>query len=151
VRASGTLSEPIYATPRVRASVIREARLVLAIYAAALGLSIAAQSTVLLWYWVIPALLGQPMLRFYLLAEHSGCPRTPDMLENSRTTYTNALVRFLAWNMPFHAEHHAWPSIPFHALPATNELIGGKLRKTAPGYVAALGEIWRTMRAGQAL
>jgi fatty acid desaturase len=151
VRASGTLSEPIYATGRVRASVIREARLVLAIYAVALGLSIAAQSTVLLWYWVIPALLGQPMLRFYLLAEHSGCPRTPDMLENSRTTYTNALVRFLAWNMPFHAEHHAWPSIPFHALPATNELIGGKLRKTAPGYVAALGEIWRTMRAGQAL
>jgi fatty acid desaturase len=151
VRAGGTLSEPIYATDRVRYSVVREARWVLAIYAVALGLSVAAQSTILLWYWVIPALLGQPMLRLYLLAEHSGCPRSPDMLENSRTTYTNALVRFLAWNMPFHAEHHAWPSIPFHALPATNAIIRDKLRKTAPGYVAALGEIWRTMRAGTAL
>jgi fatty acid desaturase len=151
VRAGGTLSEPIYATERVRRSVVLEARWVLAIYAMALGLSIATQSTVLLWYWVIPALLGQPVLRLYLLAEHSGCPRTRDMLENSRTTYTNALVRFLAWNMPFHAEHHAWPSIPFHALPATNALIRGKLRKTSPGYVAAMGEIWRTMRAGKAL
>jgi fatty acid desaturase len=100
---------------------------------------------------VIPALLGQPMLRLYLLAEHSACPRSLDMLENSRTTYTNAPVRLLAWNMPFHAEHHAWPSIPFHALPAANALIRSKLRKTSPGYVAALGEIWRTMRAGQAL
>jgi fatty acid desaturase len=151
VRAGGTLSEPIYATDRVRHSVVHEARWVLAIYAAALGLSVAAQSTILLWYWVIPALLGQPMLRLYLLAEHSGCPRSPDMLENSRTTYTNAPVRFLAWNMPFHAEHHAWPSIPFHALPATNAIIRDKLRKTAPGYVAALREIWRTMRAGTAL
>ena len=151
VRASGVLAETIYATDRVKQSVVREARWVLAIYAAALGLSIAAQSTILLWYWVIPAVLGQPMLRLYLLAEHSGCPRSPDMLENSRTTYTNVAVRFLAWNMPFHAEHHAWPSIPFHALPATNAVIRHKLRKTAPGYAAALGEIWETMRAGRAL
>jgi fatty acid desaturase len=60
-------------------------------------------------------------------------------------------VRFLTWNMPFHAEHHAWPSIPFHALPRTNALIRDKLRKTAPGYRAALSEIWQTMRAGKAL
>jgi fatty acid desaturase len=150
-RAGGSLGEPFYATDRLRQSVIHEARWVLAVYAVALGASIGAHSTVLLWYWVIPALLGQPMLRLYLLAEHSGCPRSPDMLENSRTTYTNPAVRFLAWNMPFHAEHHAWPSIPFHALPATNAVIRHKLRKTAPGYVAALGEIWKAMRAGQPL
>lgn len=151
LRASGILREPIYATDRVRRSVVIEARWVLAIYAAALVGSVASGSAVLLWYWVIPALLGQPVLRLYLLAEHSGCPRTLDMLENSRTTYTNALVRFLAWNMPFHAEHHAWPSIPFHALPQANTLIRDRLRKTAPGYRAALGEIWGKMRAGKAL
>jgi len=115
VRASGTLSEPIYATDRVRRSVVHEARWVLAIYAVALGLSIAAQSTVLLWYWVIPALLGQPMLRLYLLAEHSACPRSPDMLENSRTTYTNALVRFLPGtcrSMPNTTPGRPFPSTP---------------------------------------
>jgi fatty acid desaturase len=150
-RAAGILREPIYATDRVRRSVILEARLVLAIYAVALAGSIAAGSTLLLWYWVIPALLGQPVLRLYLLAEHSGCPRSRDMLENSRTTYTNALVRFLAWDMPYHAEHHAWPSIPFHALAQANALVSGKLRTTAPRYGAALGGIWRAMRSGKPL
>jgi fatty acid desaturase len=150
-RAAGKLTEPIYATDRVRRGVILEARLVLAIYAAALAGSIASGSAALLWYWVIPALLGQPLLRLYLLAEHSACPRSTNMLENSRTTYTNAPARFLAWNMPFHAEHHAWPSIPFHALPQANGLIRDKLRTTAPGYRAALREIWQTMLAGQAL
>ncbi len=150
-RAGGTLNEPFYATDRVRRSVIHEARWVLAIYAAALIGSIAAGSTVLLWYWVVPALLGQPALRLYLLCEHSACPRSADMLENSRTTYTNGLMRFLAWNMPYHAEHHAWPSIPFHALPQANTLVQSRLRTTAPGYCAALGGIWQTMRAGRAL
>jgi fatty acid desaturase len=151
VRACGRLPEPFYATERVRRSVILESRWVLAIYAAALVGSLIAHSAVLLWYWVIPAVLAQPMLRLYLLAEHSACPRSTNMLENSRTTYTNAPVRFLVWNMPFHAEHHAWPSIPFHALPQTNTLIRDKLRTTAPGYRAALGEIWQAMRAGKAL
>jgi fatty acid desaturase len=73
------------------------------------------------------------------------------MLENSRTTYTNGLVRFLAWNMPFHAEHHAWPSIPFHLLPQANAMIRNKLRTTSFGYRGAMGEIWAAMRAGRPL
>lgn len=150
-RAAGTLREPFYATERLRRAVIIEARVVLAIYAIALIGSVLAGTGVLLWYWVIPALLGQPVLRLYLLCEHAGCPRSADMLENSRTTYTNAPVRFLAWNMPYHAEHHAWPSIPFHALPQTNAVVRDRLRTTAPGYGVALGEIWRTMLAGKVL
>ncbi|MEZ5831998.1 MAG: fatty acid desaturase [Dongiaceae bacterium] len=150
-RAFGILREPFYATERVRRSVILESRWTLAIYVAAVAGSFATGSTALLWYWIIPAMLGQPMLRLYLLAEHSACARSRDMLENTRTTYTNAPVRFLAWNMPFHAEHHAWPSIPFHALPRTNALIRDKLRKTAPSYRAALGEIWGAVRAGKQL
>ena len=27
---------------------------------------------------------------------------------------TNPAVRLLMWNMPFHAEHHLYPFIPFH-------------------------------------
>jgi len=150
-RARGIAREPFYGTERVRRAVIVEARIVLAIYALALTASAATGSTLLLWYWVIPALLGQPFLRLYLLAEHSACPRSDNMLENSRTTYTNPLMRFLTWNMPFHAEHHAWPSVPFHALPRANALIRDRLRTTAPGYAAALRDIWQAMRAGKRL
>jgi len=130
---------------RQRAAVVREARILLAIYGAVAAASIVTGSVAPLTLWVVPALLGQPFLRLYLLAEHALCPLAPDMLENTRTTYTNRAVRFIAWNMPFHAEHHAWPSVPFHALPRVNELVRDRLKITAPGYVAVQREILRSL------
>jgi len=44
-------------------------------------------------------------------------PRGGEHVLNTRTTLTTRVVRFLAWNMPYHAEHHAMPSVPFHKLP----------------------------------
>jgi fatty acid desaturase len=59
-----------------------------------------------------------------------------DFWENTRTTLTGLPVRFLAWNMPFHAEHHADPSVPFHALPREHARERAKLKAVSPGYVA---------------
>ena len=92
-------------------------------------------SGVLLWLWFVPILLGQPFLRLYLLAEHGRCPPVASMLENSRTTITNRIVRFLAWNMPYHAEHHCFPMVPFHQLPALHQLAKPYLQTTEQGYV----------------
>lgn len=55
------------------------------------------------------------------MAEQTGCASTRDCLENTRTTLTLALVRLVAWNMPYHAEHHSYPAVPFHALPGLHE------------------------------
>jgi fatty acid desaturase len=117
-----------------RAAVTREARLMLAGYALLAAGSLALRSDLLLWLWVVPALLGQPFLRAYLMAEHGRCPPVADMLANSRTTFTTALVRRLAWNMPYHAEHHAYPAVPFHALPRFHELAKAHLKTTERGY-----------------
>jgi len=112
----------------------REARAMLAIYAlAALSL---VWSPVLLWVWVVPVILGQPVLRLYLLAEHGDCPQMADMFLNTRTTFTTALVRFLAWNMPYHTEHHVFPQVPFHRLPDLHARMRAHLRVTADGYAA---------------
>jgi len=121
---------------RGRAELVREARIFLAIYAAAAALSIALQSDALLIYWIIPALIGQPFLRLYLMAEHTGCALSSDMLANSRTTLSNSAVRFIAWNMPYHAEHHAFPAVPFHALPAAHRLLRSDLKVVAKGYLS---------------
>ncbi len=133
--ALGRVSAP-FVPLRGRAELVTEARVFLAIYAAAAVISVAAASDALLIYWIIPAILGQPFLRLYLMAEHTGCALSSDMLANSRTTLSNAAVRFIAWNMPFHAEHHAFPSLPFHALPAVHRLLRGDLKVIAPGYIA---------------
>ena len=141
-RALGRLPEPFYANERQRRAVIAEARIALAVYAAVAVLSLAAGSSAALVMWVVPALLGQPFLRLYLLAEHALCPLSGDMLENTRTTYTNGLVRFLAWNMPYHAEHHAFPAVPFHRLPQVNAVIRPRLTTTASGYRAVQRDIF---------
>jgi fatty acid desaturase len=63
------------------------------------------------------------------------------MLENSRTTRSLAPIRRLAWNMPYHAEHHAYPALPFHALPAAHDVLKASVAVQAPGYVAVHREI----------
>jgi fatty acid desaturase len=86
-------------------------------------------------YWIGPQLLGQPLLRAYLLAEHTGCTQDRDGLTNTRTTLTWAPVRLLMWNMPFHAEHHLFPSIPFFRLRDAHLLIRRRLAHVQPGYI----------------
>ena len=113
-----------FVPPRSRAALAREARCFVAIYLALAAGSFLLGTAALFWLWLLPVLLGEPFLRVYLLAEHTGCPHVPAMLRNTRTTFTTALVRFLAWNMPFHVEHHAWPCrARFHKLPAVHDIL----------------------------
>lgn len=121
---------PTPALPRIK----REARIMLALYA--LVLASLMVSPLLFWVWLLPVLLGQPALRLYLLAEHGDCPRVANMFENTRTTFTTAAMRFLAWNMPYHVEHHSFPAVPFHLLPELHAHIRAELKVTADGYVA---------------
>ncbi|RDD63856.1 fatty acid desaturase [Ferruginivarius sediminum] len=134
-QAMGRASSP-FLSPRDKPMVIREARVLIAVIALAVGGSVWLASDAVFVYVAIPALLGQPFLRAYLLAEHTGCPFVPQMLRNSRTTHTSALVRRLAWNMPYHSEHHAYPAIPFHALPDAHRLLRERIETQADGYVA---------------
>jgi fatty acid desaturase len=147
-RARGRTPEPFLAG-RVGLSVVQEAQMVLWTYVAIGGLSVVTGSTLALTYWVIPALVAQPLLRLYLLAEHTGCPFVPDMLANTRTTLTNAIVRFFAWNMPYHTEHHAFPSVPFHRLPALHRELRADLKVVGQGYIAVSREIARAAAAGK--
>lgn len=125
---------PGWVPPGAAGQVRREARAHLAVYAL-LGASLAF-SPAALWLWLVPVMLGQPALRLYLAAEHGDCPAVADMFLNTRTTFTNRLVRFLAWNMPYHAEHHVFPAVPFHRLPDLHRLTRDHLGQTAEGYAA---------------
>lgn len=125
----------VFVPDKGRAKIRKEARLFLFLYALLLALALALQSTVLVWTWVLPVLIGQPFLRAYLLAEHARCPHVANMLENTRTTFTTAVVRFVAWNMPFHAEHHSYPAVPFHSLPHFHRIVASHLRSTEHGYL----------------
>jgi fatty acid desaturase len=144
--ALGRGVEPFVPRYRRRA-IVYEARVTLRVYVAlgAAGWSLGCIAA-LLWLWVLPMLVGQPFLRVFLLAEHGGRPQTPDMLRNSRTTRSTAVVRALAWNMPYHSEHHAFPWVPFHALPALHTRIKQDLVGVAPSYAGTLIGLLRAAR-----
>jgi fatty acid desaturase len=48
---------------------------------------------------------------------------------------TNRAIKFLMWNMPYHAEHHAYPAVPWHALPALHQQIQVELKYTEESYL----------------
>jgi len=140
--ASGRADRP-WMAPSERRPLIIEARAYLTVYLAVAAVSIAVGSPAALVVWIVPWMVGQAFLRPYLLAEHTACAFTRDCLENTRTTLTWPLVRLFAWNMPYHAEHHAYPAIPFHALPRLHARVRGEIENLEPGYVRASVKVAR--------
>jgi fatty acid desaturase len=112
----------------------QEALCMLGFYSLLLAISVFLGTATLLYIWVIPVVIGQPLLRMYLLAEHTGCPHTNNMFSNTRTVYTNSAMRWLAWNMPYHAEHHSYAAVPFHRLADLHEMVDQYLESTNNGY-----------------
>jgi fatty acid desaturase len=137
-----------YVPAKGKGKIRLEARIMLALYAITF-LFIIAGYTWIFWCWVLPAILGQPFLRLYLLAEHGRCPPVANMFENTRTTFTTKIVRFVAWNMPYHAEHHAYPSVPFHKLPELHKLTREHLKVTSDGYITLQNEYLDHVRTEQ--
>ncbi|MEN9228048.1 MAG: fatty acid desaturase family protein [Gloeomargarita sp. GMQP_bins_120] len=137
----GDLQGCPYIPPEAQAAVRRSTAAQLAVYGLAIGVSAWAGRPWFLMDWVVPLAVGQPFLRFILLAEHTGCTYDDNPLTNTRTTLTGWPVRLLMWNMPFHAEHHFCPSIPFHALPKAHQKLRDKWAYLAPSYGAAHREI----------
>ncbi len=144
---TGRAKQPFVRDPEI-AGCVAEARWMWVGYIAIIAASLALESWAALIYWLGPILLGQPFLRLYLMAEHTGCAAGPDMIANTRTTLTNPIVRLIAWNMPYHTEHHVYPSVPFHALPALHEEMKPHLRVVEPGYLAVHRGLLRRLERG---
>ena len=69
--------------------------------------------------------------------EHLGLSHEDNILENTRSTRTNALMRWMCWQMQYHTAHHAFPSVPFHRLRELNRAMteGAGTPPHSMGYV----------------
>jgi len=124
-RASGIILEP-FIKPNEEAKIIAESRWHLAGYAAVLLVSFALGSWAALTFWLIPMIVTKPVHQLQNTIEHLGLSHAPDIMENTRSTRTNALMRWLCWQMPYHTAHHTFPAVPFWKLKALNEKIEAK-------------------------
>lgn len=116
----------------------------LAVYVAAI-ISIAMGYKFALYEFFLPAILAQPLLRAILITEHTGCSHDENGLTNTRTTLASFPIRLLMWNMPFHTEHHLYPSIPFHHLPEAHRELKTQLAHLAPDYISTNCEIVKSL------
>jgi fatty acid desaturase len=94
------------------------------------------------WAWApqllrlyLGTLFSHLLLSIYITCEHRGLPQEGSILERTRTFDPGPVVRFLFWNMPYHAEHHAYPAVPFHALPALHTELLPQLRHNVGGIL----------------
>lgn len=126
LHASGRLTaeEETFIPQMERWKVTLVARIYLAIFAAVIVACFATRSILPAMYVGLPTFYGGFMTIFFGLTQHSGLAE--DVLDhrlNSRTVYMNPVFRFLYWNMNYHVEHHMFPMVPYHALPALHEAI----------------------------
>lgn len=130
--AIGRFEDP-YLPKSTHGRLRQEARRMLVLYSVLAVFALFVWPT-LIWVWLLPLAFGFPVLRLYLLAEHGRCAKVVNMFENTRTTFTNVVVRFLAWNMPYHVEHHVYPQVPFYRLAEFHRVVQNHLRCTSDGY-----------------
>ena len=131
----GKLENMPYINDSAKNEVINSNRWQVLVYGMAIAISLIFQQSWFITWWLLPLALGQPILRFILLAEHTGCSYDDNPLTNTRTTLTWLPIKFMMWNMPFHAEHHLYPSIPFHALPQAHQELKEHFAVVEKGYV----------------
>jgi fatty acid desaturase len=144
VNATGRLGgeEATFVPESERYKVVRTARVWTAIYAATIAVALLAHS------WLPVVLIGGPrfygtfMHILYGLTQHAGLgENVTDHRLNTRTVRMNPLNRFLYWNMNFHIEHHMFPMVPYHRLPALHKEIQHDLPTPYPSMWAAYKEI----------
>lgn len=122
--------------------VFHEARISLAIYVVVIGASVYFRTILPLLYIGLPSLYGGWLYLYFGLTQHAGMPENVlDHRENCRTVLMNPVFRFLYWNMNYHAEHHMFPMVPFHALAQLHETVKADMPPPYRSSLAAYAEI----------
>ena len=146
-----TAEEVTFIPEHERRRVYWEARAWVALYALVVALAVVLGTFLPLMYVGLPSLYGRWLAHYFAFTQHAGlADNVLDHRLNSRTVYMNPALRFLYWNMNYHVEHHMFPMVPYHALPALHEELRADLPVPCRSSIAAYGEIlpalWRQMR-----
>ena len=118
----GIVTEP-YLPEYRRAELVREGRWHLAGYTAITVISVLTHSWAAVILWLAPMCVMKFTHQLQNTIEHLGLTHENDILANTRSTRTNGLLRWMAWQMQYHTAHHAFPAVPFHQLRELNKIV----------------------------
>jgi fatty acid desaturase len=148
--SAGALTEPYLPVSR-HAELVREARVHLAGYVLLALISVATRSWAAVYLWLGPMLLMKCVHQLQNTIEHLGLPHEANVLVNTRSTRTNALMRWLGWQMQYHTAHHAFPGVPFHRLRRLHQIVFTERGAAAPSmtYLGFQMAVLRAFAAGK--
>jgi fatty acid desaturase len=138
--------EKTYVPDVEHAKVCWIARVYVLIFAAVITWSVKLGSVLPLMFVGLPSFYGAWLLVFFGMTQHAGLAE--DVLDhrlNTRTVYMNPIFRFMYWNMNYHVEHHMFPMVPYHALPALHEEVKADTPPAYKGLWEAYREIIPTL------
>jgi len=132
-----TAQELAFLPPSEVRRVTLDSRVMAACYLALLAWGIAFLSPWPFVLYFIPRLLGGWIINLYINTQHMCMGEDQyDHRETTRSIRCGPIGRLLYWNMNYHIEHHLYPTVPFHALPALNGRIHRQLPTAAVSVLA---------------
>ena len=139
IHCRGQLSEEEhkFIPKQEQTTIFKEARIMVLLYLLIFIACILTNFWTPLWFWLLPLFMGEPVMRAIRLTEHVGRPNVDDLKENTRSSVVTSPMKFLCWNMNYHAEHHYVASVPFHALPKLHKKLKGYIYIEERGYLGA--------------
>jgi fatty acid desaturase len=141
-----TPEEATYVPDSEHARVYRNARIWVLIYAAIIGTAVSLHSILPLMLVGLTPIYGAWFQQLVGITQHAGLAENVlDHRLNTRTIYMNPVFQFLYWNMNYHIEHHMFPMVPYHALPALHEEVKADTPPVYDGLIAAYREIIPTV------
>ncbi len=140
----GLVTEPYLPLAR-HEELIFEARVHLVGYAVIAGVSLVAHSWAAVVLWLAPMVATKFAHQLQNTIEHLGLTHDSNVLINTRSTRTNALMRWMGWQMQYHTAHHAFPGVPFHHLRELHQEIFTKRGAAAPS-MTYLGFLMTSLR-----
>ncbi len=127
---------------------VLEARIMVGIYSLIGVIAVIGNyGWILFLCWLLPRFLGEPIQRIMRVAEHVGCEESANPLKNTRTTLSNKFFHWLAWQMPYHAEHHLFPSVPFYQLSGVHRLLANQVILEPAGYLIGQRKIIQWLKS----
>ena len=143
--SGGVINEP-YVPAQRRRELVLEARCHLFGYLLIAIICVALRTWAAVYLWLAPLVALKIVHQLQNTIEHLGLPHVDDVERNTRSTRTNACMRWLGWQMQYHTAHHAYPGVPFHRLRALHEAIF-TVRGVAPPTMSYLGFQYRALQA----
>ena len=140
-RMSAEVQDYVPSNQRPKACFV--ARIWLLIHLTTIALAIVMQSILPLLVIGLPRLYGAWHHVIVGVLQHAAlADNVTDHRLNSRSIYMNPISRFIYWNMNYHVEHHMFPIVPYHQLPALHEKIKHDLPAANPSIWHALKEAY---------